>query len=110
MDQQFAFFFLEKIRPICLPLFEPLRSVDLTGYSPFVAGWGSTSFQGPQSSILQDAQVPVASTAECEQSYKNIYSTQVFDNRIICAGNGARDACQGDSGGPLMVTVSIEIN
>ncbi|XP_055303511.1 proclotting enzyme isoform X2 [Sitodiplosis mosellana] len=94
----------DKIRPICLPLFEPLRSADLTGYTPFVAGWGSTFFQGPQSSILQDTQVPIVSTGECEKSYKAIFSTQVFDNRIICAGNGAHDACQGDSGGPLMVS------
>lgn len=63
-----------------------------------LAGWGSTFFQGPQSSILQDTQVPIIATAECEQSYKTIFSMQIFDNRIICAGNGDHDACQGDSG------------
>ncbi|XP_031626161.1 serine protease filzig-like [Contarinia nasturtii] len=94
----------DNIRPICLPLFEPLRSADLTGYRPFVAGWGSTHFQGPQSSILQDTQVPIVSTFECGQSYKTVFSSQIFDERIICAGNGLHDACQGDSGGPLMVS------
>lgn len=78
-----------------MPLIEPLRSSDLTGFSPFVAGWGSTYFQGPQSSVLQDAQVPIISTTECEKSYKNLFSTQVFDNRIICAGSAGHDACQG---------------
>lgn len=103
------FFFSDKIRPICLPLFEPLRSADLTGYSPFVAGWGSTFFQGPQSTILQDTQVTIVPTSECEKNYKTIFSTQVFDNRIICAGDGGHDACQGDSGGPLMVSVSLQM-
>lgn len=87
-----------EIRPICLPLHEPLRSANLIGYSPFVAGWGSTSFQGPQSSILQDAQVQVVATHDCEKNYKSKFPMQVFDDRIICAGLGGRDACQGDSG------------
>lgn len=95
------------IRPICLPLHNPLRSDDLIGYSPVVAGWGSTSFQGPQSHILRDTQVKVIPTIECAKSYKSKFSTQVFDDRIICAGSGGRDACQGDSGGPLMVGVSV---
>lgn len=89
---------LDQIRPICLPLHEPLRSSNLIGYSPFVAGWGSMVFLGPQSTILRDAQVPIISTAECEKNYKSKYSMQVFDNRIICAGSGGHDACQGDSG------------
>lgn len=88
----------DRIRPICLPIYEPLRSSSLTGYAPFVAGWGSTNFQGPQSSVLQDTQVQVVSTAECERSYKSKFAVQVFDDRIICAGSGGHDACQGDSG------------
>lgn len=93
----------DRIRPICLPLNEPLRSTDLTGYAPFVAGWGSTFYQGPQSSILRETQVEVISTSKCEQSYKTAFPNQIFDERIICAGTGGHDTCQGDSGGPLMV-------
>lgn len=93
----------DRIRPICLPLNEPLRSSDLTGYAPFVAGWGSTFYQGPQSSILRETQVEVISTSKCEQSYKTAFPNQIFDERIICAGTGGHDTCQGDSGGPLMV-------
>lgn len=37
--------FTDQIRPICLPLNEPLRSRDLTGYQPFIAGWGATTYQ-----------------------------------------------------------------
>lgn len=105
-NSSLIFIFVDRIRPICLPLHHPLRSADFIGYSPFVAGWGSTSFQGPQSNILRDTPVKVIPTIECEKSYKSKFSVQVFDDRIICAGGSGHDACQGDSGGPLMVGVS----
>lgn len=96
-------FYLERIRPICLPLFEPLRSQDLIGYAPFVAGWGSTIYQGPQSNFLRDVQVPIISLADCARNYKSYFPNQQFDERVLCAGYGGRDTCQGDSGGPLML-------
>uniref|UniRef100_A0A336KGF2 CSON007431 protein n=1 Tax=Culicoides sonorensis TaxID=179676 RepID=A0A336KGF2_CULSO len=52
----------DNIRPICLPSQEPQRSMDFTGYQPFVAGWGTTSSQGPAATILQEVQVPVLSS------------------------------------------------
>ncbi|KAJ6634877.1 Venom serine protease Bi-VSP [Pseudolycoriella hygida] len=89
----------DQIRPICLPLNEPLRSRDLTGYQPFIAGWGAVSYQGPVSPILQEAQIPIVSTADCERNYRVYFPNQIFDNRVLCAGYGGRDSCQGDSGG-----------
>lgn len=41
------------IRPICLPLADAAINRDYTGTTPWVSGWGSTSFRGPGSSILQ---------------------------------------------------------
>lgn len=41
------------IKPICIPMTDTLMNRDYTGSSPYVAGWGSTSFRGPGSSILQ---------------------------------------------------------
>lgn len=41
------------IRPICIPQTDALISRDYAGSQPFVAGWGSTSFRGPGSAILQ---------------------------------------------------------
>lgn len=94
---------LDHIRPICLPLNEPLRSGNLVGESALIAGWGSTMFQGPQSNVLRHTQVKIVSTAKCGRSYKPHFPSQVFDDRIICAGASGRDSCQGDSGGPLML-------
>lgn len=97
--------FTDFIRPICLPVNDPVRTKDLTYYNPFVAGWGSLSFKGPTASILQEVQLPILPTSDCESAYKAISPNQVFDNRIICAGfpQGGKDSCQGDSGGPLML-------
>lgn len=86
--------FADQIRPICLPLNEPLRSRDLTGYQPFIAGWGALSYQGPASPILQEAQIPVVSNEDCERNYRTYFPNQIFDNRVICAGYGGRDSCK----------------
>ncbi|XP_023248521.1 venom protease-like [Copidosoma floridanum] len=97
--------FTEAIRPICLPLLEPLRNLDITGRNPFIAGWGALDFRGKQSSgVLLEAQIPVADEASCRQAYSRIPQELHIDERTLCAGHplGGKDACQGDSGGPLM--------
>lgn len=93
-----------------MPIDESLRSKDLTGYTPFLAGWGSAGFQGPAPTILQETQVLVVPTEECARNYRTYFPTQTFDDRILCAGTGGRDACQGDSGGPLMLPTVIEVS
>lgn len=41
------------VRPVCLPITDALINRDYTGTNPWVAGWGSTSFRGAGSAILQ---------------------------------------------------------
>lgn len=93
----------DSVRPICLPLFEPLRSQEFFDEMPYVAGWGATIYQGPRSDTLRDAQVPIIPLETCAKNYRKYFPHQVFDKRVVCAGFGGRDTCQGDSGGPLMV-------
>ncbi|CAB0030782.1 unnamed protein product [Trichogramma brassicae] len=119
--------FTLEIRPICLPLKSRIRNRNLVGSFPYVAGWGATSYGGPTSSIVQEAQVPVISVDKCKKLYAK--KRILVDKRILCAGYdaGGIDACQvilpigytcsrrkykciydcngllqGDSGGPLM--------
>lgn len=89
---------IDFIRPICLPLDEPLRSKSLIGETAMIAGWGASMFQGPQSSVLRHTQVKIVSTVKCARGYKPHFPAQVFDDRIICAGGNGHDTCQGDSG------------
>lgn len=87
--------------PVCLPHAEPLRSNRFLKYRPVVAGWGAVQFNGPSSSVLRLAEIPVVNNDLCQKAFAN---KSIIDDRIICAGwpSGTKDACQGDSGGPLM--------
>ncbi|XP_072940382.1 trypsin CFT-1-like [Epargyreus clarus] len=66
-------------------------------------GWGSTSYQGPRSEILRQAQVWSVNQVTCRARYAELAST-VTDN-MLCAGwldVGGRDQCTGDNGSPLI--------
>ncbi|KAH8372912.1 hypothetical protein KR009_007884 [Drosophila setifemur] len=67
-----------------------------------IAGWGYREEWGPSSHNLEQAQVPVVSSEQCNE----IYGAGEVTERMICAGyvtQGGTDACQGDTGGPLIV-------
>uniref|UniRef100_A0A8C4YJA8 Hepsin n=1 Tax=Gopherus evgoodei TaxID=1825980 RepID=A0A8C4YJA8_9SAUR len=90
--------FTEDVQPVCLPaLGQPL----LDGKVCTVTGWGNTQYYGQQSATLQEASVPIISTALCNSP--EYYSNQIRP-RMFCAGyaEGGTDACQGDSGGPFV--------
>ncbi|XP_066938169.1 uncharacterized protein [Macrobrachium rosenbergii] len=96
--------FSEYILPVCLPTDSMARQPldNMVGQTPSVIGWGSTYYGGRESATLREAQLPVWSNSDCDDSYFQPI-TEVF----LCAGfvEGGRDACQGDSGGPLQLYV-----
>lgn len=62
-------------------------------------GWGFTREDGHPSPVLQRAELPLVSDAECADAY------EAYDpDEMVCAGypQGGVDACSGDSGGPLV--------
>jgi trypsin len=67
-----------------------------------IAGWGATSEGGSASNVLNHAQVPIVSDADCATAYGTSFTAQT----MICAGypQGGVDTCQGDSGGPMFGT------
>ncbi|OQR80391.1 secreted salivary gland peptide-like [Tropilaelaps mercedesae] len=88
--------FSTRIQPCCLP-----EATDKAGQNAVAVGWGSTSFGGPTTSVLQQVTLPIWSNQECQ----NKINIAVHDV-MLCAGlkdSGGHDACQGDSGGPLLV-------
>jgi len=84
----------DKINVICLPGPEAHN----TNETVWIAGWGTTSFQGEISPVLKQTSLHTMpdSCGKIFRSYNN--------QKQMCAGayGGGRDTCQGDSGGPLM--------
>mgnify|MGYP003730067171 CR=1 FL=1 len=65
-----------------------------------VAGWGTTSSGGSQTSKLQYVDVNIVENEICNISYGDDF----YNSSMFCAGHphGGKDSCQGDSGGPLI--------
>ncbi|XP_023936360.2 phenoloxidase-activating factor 3 [Bicyclus anynana] len=82
--------------PICLPLYDNLRTMSLAGLRGTVAGWG-TMENNVQTTKLMKVEIPIKSRDECISSYR---SPTV---KTFCAGAMKKDSCSGDSGGPFMV-------
>ncbi|XP_052740409.1 phenoloxidase-activating factor 3 [Bicyclus anynana] len=87
--------------PICLPVHEELRAVNLTDRSATVAGWGVAENR-PDSSRLMKDQITIKSGDICN-SYYNVHENQTHFEKAFCAGTMNKDSCIGNSGGPLMV-------
>ncbi len=67
-----------------------------------VLGWGVTSENGSQPSIMRQVDVPLVSRERA--NVKEAYDNQI-DETMLAAGydKGGKDSCQGDSGGPLVI-------
>jgi trypsin len=69
-----------------------------------VIGWGDQADgAGDYPDTLRQVDVPLRSTASCEDAYSDGVNGNMF-----CAGlrQGGRDSCQGDSGGPIFYQVN----
>lgn len=85
---------------ICLP---PHQDSFVLPRTCWITGWGYTDESGTTSDVLQKAEVPPMSSAECQPSY----TAMTISNKVLCAGykQGQIDSCKGDSGGPLVCVV-----
>ncbi|XP_052862916.1 venom serine protease-like [Anopheles cruzii] len=79
------------VGPVCLPILYDTYS--FAGLSVDLAGWGTTSFGGPMSTVLRKATVQVLANTDCSAPYLN--------DLKLCTFAAGRDSCQYDSGGPL---------
>jgi hypothetical protein len=92
--------------PIKLFTHQPdLENLEAAGTMLTVSGWGRLSDGGPAANVLQKAQVPVISNAECQAKYPE----ETITDSMFCAAypGGGVDACQGDSGGPIVGVDSL---
>ncbi|XP_017067440.1 plasma kallikrein [Drosophila eugracilis] len=88
------------VGPACLPLqpTEDGRKLPLAGDQVVAAGWGTTSYGGPQTHRLLKATLDVIDTQRCRQT---LISTGGVPAHTFCTYTPGRDTCQYDSGGAL---------
>ncbi|CAL4105092.1 unnamed protein product, partial [Meganyctiphanes norvegica] len=84
------------IHPICLPTKNAAST--FAGSTGTVTGWGTTSWQGQDSSHLQEVELPIITNTKCSNDLEQYTIT----DKMICTYAVGKDACQGDSGGPLV--------
>lgn len=101
----FCYCILDRISPICLPIFGELLHRRFVNAYPFVVGFGKQHEAGKTSTVVMQVQIPIMENIWCRKLYGKSYG---FDDRTICAGfmRGGKDSCQGDSGGPLMLPIA----
>ncbi|XP_063951984.1 uncharacterized protein LOC135153396 isoform X1 [Lytechinus pictus] len=89
--------FTNYVRPACLAT---LQNETMAYRRCWIAGWGTTSYGGSVSNILQKALVNLIEHSTCSVLYSDY---GIIPQAEICAGyvDGGVDSCQGDSGGPL---------
>ncbi|XP_069960130.1 clotting factor G beta subunit [Cherax quadricarinatus] len=88
------------INPVCLPWGNE-SSRRLVGQNVTLTGWGDTQFAGFPSSVLQEVEVTVFESKECDKSYSTLLEYPSswplgIGEEIVCAGDrsGGRDSCQ----------------
>ncbi|XP_055531866.1 venom serine protease-like [Wyeomyia smithii] len=79
------------VGPVCLPF--SYSTYDFQNLDVDVAGWGTTSFGGPQSTTLRRTTLKVLTNNNCNVQY--------VTSSKICTYSPGKDTCQFDSGGPL---------
>nr|XP_032292894.1 uncharacterized protein LOC6627284 [Drosophila virilis] len=91
--------FNRSVGPACLPL-QPAangRKLPLVGQQLLAAGWGTTSYGGPQTHRLLKTTLDVISVEQCRSSL----SEGSVPVHSFCTYTPGRDTCQYDSGGAL---------
>uniref|UniRef100_H3AL84 Ovochymase 2 n=1 Tax=Latimeria chalumnae TaxID=7897 RepID=H3AL84_LATCH len=88
------------VRPACLPeKNEEIQPSHLCA----ATGWGAVEENGKPASKLQQLEVPIILSEECNKYYASRLGG--VTERMLCAGfplSESKGACKGDSGGPLI--------
>ncbi|XP_078264732.1 enteropeptidase [Rhinoraja longicauda] len=89
--------YTDYVQPACLP---DSKQHFPAGMTCAIAGWGAVNEGGPPPGVLQEAEVPLIATQNCQKQLPQYNIT----HNMLCAGfeKGGIDTCQGDSGGPLV--------
>lgn len=88
VESQTTILWSRAVAPVCLPFY--YTSADFSGTIVTATGWGSTSFGGPSSDVLQKVNLNALSNTntQCTNTYPNVAASQ------MCTFTSERDTCQ----------------
>lgn len=78
---------IARIRPVCLPLEEPLRSRNFVDANPFMAGWGDVDVNNTAPEVLMQIQGPVYDNEVCKRLMLRLGAPQArvqINDRVLC--------------------------
>lgn len=104
------FFIVARVRPVCLPVFEPIKYRNFDDSNPFLVDWGITSHGDPVSNVMLQDQVVILNKTTCKDVFKNQGANRIdaqYSERIVCAGIEAEPKCQYDAGSPLVIPIFV---
>lgn len=100
--------FTDTIRPVCLPVYDPIKYRNFDDSNPFLIDWGLTSHDDILSDVMLQDQVVVHDKKACRKEFEKHGKYRVsaqYGERIVCAGIEAESKCQYDAGSPLMMPI-----
>jgi secreted trypsin-like serine protease len=87
---------------VALLTLPPDNGNQFAGQTCTVTGWGRTSSSNTLPNILQQADITILTTADCNSRMSSVGGALVWDGQIcIFDPAGVSGSCNGDSGGPL---------
>ena len=104
----FIGFSLDRIRPVCLPVYEPIKTRNFDDENPFLIDWGITSHGEKHSDVMLQGQIRIIDKTTCKKIFKKHGLTRApeqYSDRVICAGIESEAKCKYDAGSPLMMPV-----
>ncbi|XP_070509695.1 CLIP domain-containing serine protease B4-like [Chironomus tepperi] len=98
--------FSSYIKPICLPIDDFVRNMNMTGHHVEVAGFGLTNLASRTSSVRKmKLGLKINPQRYCEEIYAR-YDVVLNSKQICAGGEKGKDTCNGDSGGALMKQIN----
>ncbi|KAL1380640.1 hypothetical protein pipiens_014047 [Culex pipiens pipiens] len=97
--------FTEFISPLCLPIADPVKTLDTDGFTYTAVGWGNTEHDNKTiqygSRYKLHVQLHAISSTYCNEKYND----EIIDSQLCAGAEAGKDTCQGDSGGSLINAV-----
>ncbi|EDS29228.1 proclotting enzyme [Culex quinquefasciatus] len=97
--------YTEFVSPVCLPVAEPVKTLDTDGLRFMAAGWGNTEHKNDTTQYGSRYKLHVQLNAVNKTFCDVVYPRGVASSQLCAGAEAGKSSCHGDSGGALVATV-----